>query len=69
MPINHGFHAAMTARPGKGDELVEGWATPEAHRRFFATAEAQPLVAQLQPLLDGEPAYTDEMPIGGKAAV
>jgi quinol monooxygenase YgiN len=101
MSINHGFHATMTARPGKGDELVaflldapslsnedcvvflvgrsagnpdvvhvtEGWTTPEAHRRFFATAEAQVLVAQLQPLLDGEPAYTDEVPIGGKAAV
>ena len=22
MTINHGFHAAMTARPGKGDDLV-----------------------------------------------
>ncbi|WP_329107666.1 antibiotic biosynthesis monooxygenase [Micromonospora sp. NBC_01699] len=23
MSVNHGFHATMTARPGKGDELVE----------------------------------------------
>ncbi|WP_327001672.1 antibiotic biosynthesis monooxygenase [Dactylosporangium sp. NBC_01737] len=23
MAINHGFHATMTARPGKGDELIE----------------------------------------------
>src|SRR5688572_4190602 len=23
MPISHGFHATMTAQPGKGDELVE----------------------------------------------
>jgi quinol monooxygenase YgiN len=23
MAVNHGFHATMTARPGKGDELVE----------------------------------------------
>jgi quinol monooxygenase YgiN len=23
MTINHGFHATMTAQPGKGDELVE----------------------------------------------
>ena len=101
MAISHGFHATMTARPGKGDELVdfllrapslsneecvvflvgrsagnpdivhvtEGWTTPEAHSRFFATVEAQALVAQLQPLLAGEPAYTDEVPIGGKPAV
>ncbi|WP_424532689.1 putative quinol monooxygenase [Sphaerisporangium viridialbum] len=23
MAVNHGFHATMTAQPGKGDELVE----------------------------------------------
>lgn len=23
MTVNHGLHATMTARPGKGDELVE----------------------------------------------
>jgi quinol monooxygenase YgiN len=23
MSVNHGFHATMTAQPGKGDELVE----------------------------------------------
>ncbi|MER7893020.1 antibiotic biosynthesis monooxygenase [Micromonospora sp. NPDC094482] len=23
MPVHHGFHATMTAQPGKGDELVE----------------------------------------------
>jgi quinol monooxygenase YgiN len=99
MTISHGFHATMTAQPGRGAELVdllldapsldhddcvvflvgrsadnpdivhvsEGWTTPEAHSRFFATAEAQDLVAKLQPLLAGEPQYTDEVPIGGKA--
>jgi quinol monooxygenase YgiN len=101
MTISHGFHATMTAQPGKGDELVdfllkspslsnedcvvfligrsagnpdivhvtEGWTTEEAHRRFFATDAAQTLVAQLQPLIAGEPQYVDEVPIGGKAAI
>ncbi|WP_229405949.1 MULTISPECIES: putative quinol monooxygenase [Micromonospora] len=101
MSISYGFHATMTAQPGKGDELVdfllaspslanedcvvfligrsatasdivhvtEGWTTEEAHHRFFATAEAQALVAQLQPLIVGEPAYLDEVPVGGKAAI
>ncbi|MER5647723.1 antibiotic biosynthesis monooxygenase [Streptosporangium sp. NPDC002524] len=96
----HGFHATMTARPGKGDELVaflldapslsnedcvvflvsrsagdpdivsvtEGWTSEEAHGRFFATEEARALVAKLQPLLAGESRYTDEVPVGGKAA-
>lgn len=101
MKINHGFHATMTAQPGKGDELVglllgapslpnddcvvflvgrsasnsdvvyvtEGWISAEAHREFFATADAQALVAKLQPLLAGESHYTDEVPVGGKAAL
>jgi quinol monooxygenase YgiN len=100
MSVNHGFHATMTARPGKGDELVEflldapslsnedcvvflvsrsagnqdtvhvteGWTSEEAHGRFFATEEAQALVAKLQPLLAGESRYADEVPVGGKAA-
>ena len=99
MSITHGFHATMTAQPGKGDEVVElllnapslanedcvvflvgrsgsnpdtvhvteGWITPEAHSRFFATDEAKALVATLQSLLDGESEYTDEIPVGGKA--
>ncbi|HEY0498620.1 MAG TPA: antibiotic biosynthesis monooxygenase [Kutzneria sp.] len=99
MNVNHGFHATMTARPGRGDEVVrvllnapsmpnedcvvflvsrsaenpdtvhvtEGWTSREAHSRFFETAAAQALVAALQPLLDGESRYTDEVPVGGKA--
>jgi quinol monooxygenase YgiN len=99
MDVNHGFHATMTARPGKGDEVVrvlldapsmphedcvvflvsrsaenpdmvhvtEGWTSEEAHSRFFATEAAQALVARLQPLLEGESRYTDEVPVGGKA--
>jgi len=101
MSIGHGFHATMTAQPGRGDELVdlllhapsldnddcvvflvgrsagnpdvvhvtEGWTTAEAHSRFFAGAQAQDLVAKLQPLLTGESQYTDEIPVGGKAAI
>jgi quinol monooxygenase YgiN len=100
MSVDHGFHATMTAQPGRGDELVEfllnapslpnedcgvflvgrsagdrdvvhvteGWTSEEAHRRFFATEEAQTLVAKLQPLLTGESQYVDEVPVGGKAA-
>jgi quinol monooxygenase YgiN len=100
MSVTHGFHATMTAQPGKGDELVafllnapslpnedcvvflvgrsasdpdtvfvtEGWTSQEAHSRFFATEEAQALVATLQPLLAGESQYIDEVPVGGKAA-
>ncbi|WP_422773982.1 putative quinol monooxygenase [Plantactinospora sp. WMMC1484] len=100
MAVNHGFHATMTARPGRGDELVEllldapslpqpdcvvflvgrsasnpdvvhvteGWTSEQAHSRFFASEQAQALVARLQPLLVGESHYTDEVPVGGKAA-
>jgi quinol monooxygenase YgiN len=99
MIVAHGFHATMTARPGKGDAVVEllldapslphedcvvflvarsasdqdvihvteGWVSEEAHRRFFATAPAQALVAGLQPLLTGDSRYSDEVPVGGKA--
>lgn len=101
MNSTYGFHATMTAQPGKGDEVVEflldapslsnddcvvflvgrsasspdtvyvteGWTSQEAHGRFFATEEAQALVAKLQSLLTGESAYLDEVPVGGKAAL
>lgn len=100
MSVEHGFHATMTARPGKGAEVVEllldapalpvddcvvflvsrsasdpdvvhvteGWTTAEAHGKFFASEEAQAFVARLQPLLADEGTYTDETPVGGKAA-
>ncbi|MEU7458284.1 putative quinol monooxygenase [Streptosporangium roseum] len=48
--------------------VTEGWVTEEAHRTFFASELAQTLVAGLQPLLAAEPAYLDEVPVGGKAA-
>jgi quinol monooxygenase YgiN len=100
MSVKHGFHATLTAQPGKADEVVEflldapslanedcvvflvsrsasdrdivyvteGWSSEEAHGRFFATEEAQELVAKLQTLLVGESVYVDEVPVGGKAA-
>ncbi|NKE56856.1 antibiotic biosynthesis monooxygenase [Lentzea sp. PSKA42] len=100
MSVEHGFHATLTARPGKGDEVVEflldapslanddcvvflvgrsaadpdvihvteGWTTAEAHSTFFASEDAQTLVAKLQTLLVGESRYVDEVPVGGKAA-
>ncbi|SNY37260.1 putative quinol monooxygenase [Paractinoplanes atraurantiacus] len=48
--------------------VTEGWTSREAHAEFFATEPAQTLVAGLQPLLTGESAYSDEIPVGGKAA-
>ncbi|WP_285102145.1 antibiotic biosynthesis monooxygenase [Promicromonospora sp. MEB111] len=47
--------------------VTEGWTSEEAHAAFFASAEAQALVAELQQLLAGESEYTDQVPVGGKA--
>ncbi|SDS89091.1 putative quinol monooxygenase [Actinoplanes derwentensis] len=98
--MNHGFHATMSAQPGRGGELIElllnapslrhpdcvvflvgrsaadpdvvhvteGWVSEPAHREFFASEPAQALVAAIQPLLSGRSTYTDEVPVGGKAA-
>lgn len=100
MTVNHGFHATMTAQPGRGDEVVElllaapslphpdcvvflvgrsagnpdvvhvteGWTSREAHGTFFGSGPAQAFVAELQALLTGESGYSDEVPVGGKAA-
>ena len=62
----------LIARSASNPDIVhvtEGWTTEDAHHRFFATDEAQTLVAQLQPLIAGEPEYVDAIPIGGKAAI
>lgn len=47
--------------------VTEGWTSREAHGAFFATGPARALVAAIQPLLDGESHYSDEVPAGGKA--
>ncbi|MGW5156611.1 putative quinol monooxygenase [Nonomuraea wenchangensis] len=49
--------------------VTEGWVSAEAHAAFFATEPAQKLVAKLQPFLDGESTYFDEVPVGGKAVL
>ncbi|MGW0435745.1 putative quinol monooxygenase [Micromonospora sp. NPDC003197] len=49
--------------------VTEGWTSERAHHEFFATDEAKHLVSRIQPLIAGEPQYTDEVPIGGKAAI
>jgi quinol monooxygenase YgiN len=99
--IGHGFHATMTAQPGKGDALVEllldapalthpdcvvflvsrsaadrdivcvteGWTSGAAHRRFFASQAATAYTARFGPLVAGEPRYSDEVPVGGKAVL
>ncbi|MDX6284087.1 MAG: hypothetical protein QOH03_5158 [Kribbellaceae bacterium] len=100
MKITDGFHATMTALPGKADELIkllldapslpnddcavflvgrsasnpdivhvtEGWVSKEAHTRFFDSEEAQAFTAKIQALVTGDSQYTDELPVGGKAA-
>jgi len=47
--------------------VTEGWTSADAHTAFFATDPARALVAALQPLLSGDSAYTDEVPVGGRA--
>jgi quinol monooxygenase YgiN len=100
MKITHGFHATMTALPGKADELIElllaapslpnddcvvfvvgrsantpdivhvteGWVSEEAHSRFFDSEEARAFTARVQAVVTGDSHYSDEIPVGGKAA-
>ncbi|MFL1379838.1 MULTISPECIES: putative quinol monooxygenase [unclassified Nocardiopsis] len=104
MSVGYGFSATLTARPGKGDELVallltgldegspgasehcvvylvsrsasdpdtvhviEGWTGEDDHHRIFAGEAAQAIVARVQGLLARESEYTDQVPVGGKAA-
>ncbi|GAA1641521.1 putative quinol monooxygenase [Actinoplanes couchii] len=61
----------LVGRPAAGPDVVhvtEGWTSERAHREFFASGPAQALVAAIQPLPSGESTYTDEVPVGGKAA-
>ena len=103
--VTHGFAASLTARPGRGPELIElllsgldegnpaasdhclvylvgrsacdpdvvhvieGWTSAEDHRRVFAGAAAQAIVARLADLLAAESEYLDLVPVGGKATV
>jgi quinol monooxygenase YgiN len=48
--------------------LTEGWTSEQDHHRLFAGPAAQALVARMAPVVAGESAYTDFVPVGGKAA-
>lgn len=48
--------------------VTEGWTSEEDHHRVFAGEAAQLIVARIDGLLAGESAYTDYVPVRGKAA-
>ncbi|MFE9681930.1 putative quinol monooxygenase [Streptomyces sp. NPDC006285] len=48
--------------------VTEGWTSEQDHHRIFVGEAAQAVVAQLNGLLAKEPAYTDYVPVRGKAA-
>ncbi|MDT0440729.1 antibiotic biosynthesis monooxygenase, partial [Streptomyces sp. DSM 41981] len=48
--------------------VTEGWTSEDDHHRIFAGEAARSIVAQIDPLLDKEPEYTDHVPVRGKAA-
>ncbi|GIH26306.1 hypothetical protein Aph01nite_46160 [Acrocarpospora phusangensis] len=47
--------------------ITEGWTSEEDHHRIFAGPEAQAVVAKIAPMVAGESAYTDYVPVNGKA--
>lgn len=49
--------------------LTEGWTSEAAHRRFAESADAKAYAARVAALVEGEPDYLDEVPVGGKAVV
>lgn len=49
--------------------VTEGWSSPEAHARFFASEPAKAFTARVQQLVGGDSQYADEVPVGGKAAL
>ncbi|MFD8304461.1 putative quinol monooxygenase [Streptomyces sp. NPDC059690] len=48
--------------------VTEGWTSEEDHHRLFAGEAAQAIVAQIGGLLAKESAYSDYVPVLGKAA-
>lgn len=48
--------------------VTEGWTSQEDHHRIFAGEAAQAIVAQIDGLLAKESAYSDYVPVLGKAA-
>ncbi|MFE1794768.1 putative quinol monooxygenase [Streptomyces sp. NPDC059517] len=49
-------------------QVTEGWSSEEDHHRIFAGEAAQAIVAEIDGLLAQESAYTDYVPVRGKAA-
>jgi quinol monooxygenase YgiN len=49
--------------------VAEGWTTRQAHAENFASEPARAFVARIAPLLDGDPQYQDEVPVGGRFRV
>ncbi|MGA4544297.1 putative quinol monooxygenase [Uniformispora flossi] len=49
-------------------QVTEGWTSEVDHHRIFAGEAAQAIVAQVAGLLAEESAYTDYVPVRGKAA-
>ncbi|MER5845108.1 antibiotic biosynthesis monooxygenase [Streptomyces prasinus] len=49
--------------------LTEGWTSQETHHQIFAGEAAQAIVARLGDMLAEELAYTDYVPVGGKAVI
>ncbi|MGW6007282.1 putative quinol monooxygenase [Streptomyces sp. NPDC055210] len=48
-------------------QVTEGWSSEEDHHRIFAGEAAQAIVAEIDGLLAQESAYTDYVPVRGKA--
>ena len=65
-------HLYLVSRSASDPDVVhvaEGWTSEEEHHRLFVTPAAQELVAGFTDLLAGEPAYTDLVPVRGKAVL
>ncbi|MFJ2645631.1 putative quinol monooxygenase [Streptomyces sp. NPDC087420] len=48
--------------------VTEGWTSEEDHHRIFAGGAARAIVARITGMLAKESAYTDYVPVRGKAA-
>jgi quinol monooxygenase YgiN len=61
----------LVSRSASDPDVVhvsEGWTSEEDHHRVFAGDTAQAIVAQVDGLLAKESAYTDYVPVRGRAA-
>lgn len=48
--------------------ITEGWTSEEDHHRIFAGEAAQAIVSRIEGMLAKESAYTDYVPVRGRAA-